>query len=52
MKINKDKRLFVVNEFYESSNNFNNCIAFEDIKELKSKAQILDKFDAKIYKLL
>jgi hypothetical protein len=54
MKTNNDKRslksLFVVNEFYESSYNFNNCIVFEDIKKLKSKAQILKKFDTRIYK--
>lgn len=44
------KSLFIVNEFYESSYNFNNCIVFEDLKKLKSKPEILLEFDKKIYK--
>ena len=54
MEKNEDKRtlksLFIVNEFYESSYNFNNCVVFTDLKKLKNKTQITDKFDKYLYK--
>lgn len=54
MEKNEDKRtlksLFIVNEFYESSYNFNNCVVFKNLKKLKDKIQITDKFDKYLYK--